>query len=69
MHLQNFKYDFLSKENSDVYVKSKPVYDLHNLIKLYESEQIKYKNILDKNKYNKKKYHIPIIKKKYPYIV
>ena len=50
VHLQNFKYDFLSKENSDVYVKSKPVYDLHNLIKLYESEQIKYKNILDKNK-------------------
>ena len=50
VHLQNFKYDFLSKENSDIYTKSKPVYDLHDLIKLYESEQIKYKNILDKNR-------------------
>ena len=50
VHLQNFKYDFLTKENSDIYTKSKPIYDFHNLIKLYESEQIKYKNILNKNK-------------------
>ena len=49
-HLQNFKNDLLQKESLDGFMKSKPINEFYNLIKLYESEQIKFKENTKENK-------------------
>ena len=52
-HLQKFKDDLLLEDNEYIYTKSKPIFDLYDLIKLYENEQKKYKKYLHSNKINK----------------
>jgi len=52
-HLQKFKDDLLLEDNEYIYKKSKPIFDLYDIIKLYENEQKKYKKYLNNNKINK----------------
>lgn len=52
-HLEKFKDEFLLEENEDIYSKSKPIFELYDLIKLYQSEQMKYKKIINNNRLDK----------------
>ena len=52
-HLQKFKDELLLEDNEYIYKKSKPIFDLYDIIKLYENEQKKYKKYLNNNKINK----------------
>ena len=53
VHLPNFKNDLLLNESSDFFTRTKTVNEFYNLIKLYESEQIKNKYNIKENKNNK----------------
>ena len=59
-HLQKFKDDLLLQDNENIYTKSKPIFDLYDIIKLYQSEQKKYKKNVKINKEDKNKLE-PII--------